>query len=153
MGHASGTDPDSALARAQTIQPNEKTLPVIWIAMMFAIVAYGVVAWAVAPRIAAPVDQTIENWILLFLSMTAGLHILVVFLLRQMIAALAKSSYVTFCVIRWALMESIGIYGLVLVFVGVDPWIAGAFLAVALMLLASAKPGEGDRAVFVRQYE
>lgn len=146
-------DPGSARARAQTVAPNEKSLPVIWIAMMVSIVVYAAVAWFFGPDLTLTLDKEAEGWLLTFLAMSAGLHVLVVFLLRQMIAAVSRSSYTTFCVIRWALMEGIGLYGLVLALFGVDVLIAMLFFAVALMLIASAKPGPTDRAVFVRQYE
>jgi len=153
MNGTRGVDPDDAHARAKVEQPNEKSLTAIWIAMMASIVVYGALVWFLAPRATLTVEQELEQWILVFLAMTAGLHVLVVFLLRQMIAALARSSYVTFCVIRWAFMEGIGVYGLVLALLGVDLTIALVFFAVALMLLASARPGPSDRVVFVRQYE
>ena len=104
------------------------------------------------PGRTATVDRELENWILVFLAMTAGLHVLVVFLLRQMIAAIARSSYVTYCILRWALMESVGIYGFVLAVIGVDLLVVSLFFAVSLMLLAASNPGANDRAVFVEQY-
>lgn len=152
MTDSSGVDPEGALARAQIVQPGEARLTAIWIAMTFSILVYAGLTWFVFPGRTVTIEQQIEQWILVFLAMSAGLHVLVVFLLRQMIAALARSSYVVYCVLRWALMEGVGVYGLVLALFGVDPLVASIFYAVAIMLMAAAKPGPSDRAVFVAQY-
>jgi len=143
---------DDAYERAQQVQPGESKLPWIWIAMMVSIVLYAVLTVTVVPSRTQVVDQELETWLLIFLAMGSGLHVLVVFLLRQMIAALSRASYVVYCVLRWALMEGIGVYGLLLSVLGVDLGITAIFYAVSLLLLASSGPGRSDRAVFVAQF-
>ena len=143
---------DDAHERAQRVQPGESKLPWIWVAMMLSIVLYAVLTATVVPSRTQVVDQELENWLLIFLAMGSGLHVLVVFLLRQMIAALSRASYVVYCVLRWALMEGIGVYGLLLSILGVDLGITAIFYAVSLLLLASSGPGRHDRAVFVAQF-
>ena len=120
--------------------------------MMVSIVLYAVLTATVVPSRTQAVDQELETWLLIFLAMGSGLHVLVVFLLRQMIAALSRASYVVYCVLRWALMEGIGVYGLLLSVLGVDLGITAIFYAVSLLLLASSGPGRSDRAVFVAQF-
>ena len=143
---------DDAHERAQRVQPGESKLPWIWAAMMLSIVLYAVLTATVVPSRTQIVDQELETWLLIFLAMGSGLHVLVVFLLRQMIAALSRASYVVYCVLRWALMEGIGVYGLLLSILGVDLGITAIFYAVSLLLLASSGPGRHDRAVFVAQF-
>ena len=152
MTDPSPVDPDGALARARREQPGESRLGVVWWAMTASILAYLGLTWFVFPGRTITIDRDAEGWLLVFLAMSAGLHVLVVFLLRQMIAAVARSSYVVYCVIRWSLVEGIGVYGLLVALFGVDPLVASIFYAVALMLMAATRSGAGDRAVFVAQY-
>ena len=143
---------DEGLERAQRVNPAESRLSWIWLAMIGAVLLYAALdAWVVR-QVTLVLERELENWILIFLAMMAGLHVLVVFLLRQMIAALSKFSYVNYCIIRWALMEAVAVYGLVLGFLGVDFGITSIFHAAAVLLLASARPGPHDRAVFVAQF-
>lgn len=89
----------------------------------------------------------------MFLSVAAGLHMLTALLLRQVLASFTGGRYLVFCILRWSLMEGIGIYGLVCAFLGVNAWIHVIFYVVALALLANARPGGLDREIFVRQFE
>ena len=152
MNEPPASSHDEAYERAQRVQPGESKLPWIWAAMMLSIVLYAVLTATVVPGRTHVVDQELETWLLIFLAMGSGLHVLVVFLLRQMIAAVAHGSYVMYCVLRWALMEGIGVYGLVLSVLGVDLGVTAIFYGVSLLLLASSGPGRSDRAVFVAQF-
>lgn len=139
-------------ARAQSLSAAEQKLGVIWAAMLGAVALYAVLALTVAPRVESSLEGELQGWILVFLAMTAGLHVLVSLLLRQLIAALSRGSYVTYCVIRWSLMEGIAIYGLILAFLGVGIGVTSIFFAVSLLLLGAARAGATDRSVFVSQF-
>ena len=143
---------DDTHARAQQVRPEESRLGIIWIAMMVAVLLYGGLAYVFGPKRALGLDRELETWITIFLAMGSGLHVLVVFLLRQMIAALSGARYLIYCVLRWALMETVAVYGLVLAFLGVGFGITSMFFALSLLLLGSARPGPADRAVFVAQF-
>lgn len=140
------------LQRAQTLSKSESKLDVIWVAMLLAVFVYAAIAFTLGGRYSVEIDREIQGWILVFLAMTAGLHVLVTLLLRQLIAALARGNYVAYCVVRWALMEGIAIYGLVLAFLGVDMGVWSIFFAVAVLLLGASRAGATDRAVFVSQF-
>ncbi len=138
--------------RAQSRATAEQKLGVIWAAMLGAVVLYAMLALTVAPRVGQSLEGELQGWILVFLAMTAGLHVLVSLLLRQLLAALSKGSYVAYCILRWALMESIAVYGLILAFLGVGIGITSIFFAVSLLLLGAARAGATDRSVFVSQF-
>lgn len=140
------------LQRAQTASKSEAKLGVIWAAMLLAVFVYAALAFTLGGQYAVTLDQELQGWILVFLAMTAGLHVLVTLLLRQILAALSRGNYVTYCILRWALMEGIAIYGLVLAFLGVDMGIWSIFFAVAVLLFGASRAGATDRAVFVAQF-
>lgn len=140
------------LETAQNVEAGEQKLGLIWAAMLLAPVVYAVLAMLVAPTAKVTIDRELRTWIMIFLSMTAGLHVLTTLLLRQALAALSKARYSTYCILRWALMEGIGIYGLVLALLGVGIGITAFFFAVSLLMLGAARPGPADRAVFVAQF-
>ena len=142
----------SELRRAETLAPAEHKLGVIWVAMLASVVVYLGLALTVAPAWSLSIDGELKGWILVFLAMTAGLHVLVTLLLRQLLAALTRGSYVAYCVLRWALMEAIAVYGLVLAFLGVGIGITSIFFAVSVLLLGASRAGATDRAVFVSQF-
>ena len=144
--------PTDELERAQTPSAREQQLGVIWAALLFSVALYALLAATVVDGFAATIDRELQGWILVFLAMTAGLHMLVTLLLRQLIAALSRGSYTTYCILRWALMEGIAVYGLVLALLGVDIGITSIFFAVALLLLGASRAGATDRAVFVTQF-
>lgn len=143
---------DAELERAQTARPEERHLDLIWAAMMGAVVVYAALAFTVVDSFVVTLDRELEGWILVFLAMTSGLHALVMLLLRQLVAALSRGNYLTYCVVRWALAEGIGVYGLVLALLGVGIGVTSIFFAVSLLLLAASKAGPTDRAVFVSQF-
>lgn len=138
--------------RAKTRLPAERRLGLVWGAMLGGVLVYAALAHFAVPSLALSLDGELQGWILVFLAMTAGLHVLVTLLLRQLIAALSRGNYVAYCLVRWALMEGIALYGLVLAFLGVGIGITSLFFAVALLLLGASRAGETDRSVFVSQF-
>lgn len=58
---------------------------------------------------------------------------------------LGKSSYLNYCVLRWALAEGVGIYGLVLVFLGAGQGFFLTFLGWSLVLILLCAPTEADQ--------
>lgn len=140
------------LEAAHEVKDNESSLIPIWGAMLVAVLLYAGLAYYDVGGDSVNLDQEVRNWVLIFLAMSAGLHVLTALLLRQMIASLSKGNYVTYCVIRWVLMEGIAIYGLVLSFLNVDFGIVSIFFAASILLIGASRPGASDRAVFVSQF-
>jgi hypothetical protein len=132
--------------------PEEKPLNIIWAAFFAATVIYAAVGWLLDQTPRDPINQEILNWVQIFLGMSSGLLILVAFLLRQAIAALSGHSYRNYCIIRWVLLETIGVFGLVQFMLGGYFEVLMLFIAVALLSLGAARPGLADRAAFVHQF-
>jgi len=71
-------------------------------------------------------------------------ELLFVFLAKGLLASLTGGNYQTFCIVRWALLESIAVFGLILHFVGASAMTGLVFLAVALatLVISGPKPDE-----------
>ena len=140
-------------AVAAQVQAEEDKLPLLWGAITVSVVVYAAVAFLIAPRYSIEfTDRELRGWLLMFLAMSAGLHILTALLLRQILASFTRGRYLVYCMLRWSLMDGIGVYGLICAFLGVDAWIHAIFYVISLALLLGARPGGDDRAIFVRQY-
>jgi hypothetical protein len=133
--------------------PEEKPLPIIWAAFLVATLVYGLVGWIVAGSGRKPLNLELLHWIQIFLGMTSGLLVLTTFLLRQAIAALSGRKYRNYCVVRWAMLETIGIFGLVQTILGGKFEVMLIFVAVSLLSLSAARPGPSDRAAFLAQFD
>lgn len=132
--------------------PEEKPLHIIWAAFFVASVFYAAVGWFLDQSERTPVNQEILNWVQIFLGMSSGLLILTVFLLRQLLAALSRGSYQTYCVIRWAMLETIAVFGLFQFILGGHFEVLLLFLAVSMLALGAARPGLSDRAAYLDQF-
>jgi len=140
-------------AAAAQVQSEEDKLPLLWGAFTVAVVVYAVLAFLLAPRYSIEfTDRELRGWLLMFLAVTGGLHMLTALLLRQILASFTGGRYLVYCMLRWSLMDGIGVYGLICAILGVDAWIHSIFYVVALALLLGARPGGDDRAIFVRQF-
>ena len=113
-------------------------LKVIWIVMLSAAIIYGGLAWILGP--VAAVDPELSRWLVIFGAVFAGIILLAVFLLKQLIAGLTGDNYVSYAVVRWSMVEMIAIFGLVLRIVGSDVLTALAFVALGLAMLATMPP-------------
>jgi hypothetical protein len=141
--------PDPRLAQPGV---DEKPLPVIWAAFLAATVVYGGLGWLLDESRGAPVNLEILHWVQIFLGMGSGLIILTTFLLRQALAGLSRGSYRIYCIVRWALLESIAVFGLVQFFLGGHVEVLLLFVAVSALGLGAARPGPSDRAAWLHQF-
>ncbi len=152
MNTDSGRTPDPADDPAGT-PAEEKPLHLIWAVFLMSNLFYAAIGWFVGRGERTVVNQEILNWMQIFLGMSSGLIILTVFLLRQLIAALSRRSYQTYCTIRWSLLELIAVSGLIQFFLGGHFEVLLLFLAVATLAIGAARPGPSDRAVYLHQFE
>lgn len=138
-------------SRAGKREPAEQKLRIIWAAFCIAVLSYGVVAWVVKP-VGNGIEPEILRWLSILLGMAAALQILVILLLKQLIANVSGGSYVSYCILRWALLEAIPVYGLVLRFLGASLLLFILFAVVAMVFLLVNPPNEEDRAQFSSQF-
>jgi len=127
------------------------TLRVIWLAIAGAVLVFGVVA-ALAGR-DRPDNPELVHWIGIFLAVSAGIQILTAVLLKQLIAGVSGGRYLVYCILRWALVEAVAIYGLVLKLLGASWLWAGAFLGLGLLLHLSMPPTVAEEAGFADDLE
>ena len=122
------------------------TLKIIWMSIASAVAAF--VALSVVLGKPAPDNPELVRWIGIFLAVAAGIQALTAMLLKQLIAGIANGRYVVYCVVRWSLVETIAVYGLILRLLGAS-WTWGAvFLGVGLGLLLSMPPTESEEKSF-----
>jgi len=113
-------------------------LRVIWSAFLIAPLMYGALIWLLKPG--SSVDPELERWIAVFLGVAAGIQLLVVFVLKQMIVGVTGDDYRKYCIVRWALVESIGVYGLVQHFLGADWLVPVAFVLLSFIMTITMAP-------------
>lgn len=142
-------DPQQRLAQPGI---DEKPLPVIWAAFLASALIYAGLGWLLKDTRGASVNQEILHWAQIFLGLGSGSIVLTTFLLRQALAALSGRSYRNYCIVRWALLESIAVFGLVQFFLGGQFEVLLLFVAVSALTLGAARPGAADRAAFVHQF-
>ncbi len=88
----------------------------------------------------------IVPWTAAFLCVLAGIQLLTVFLLKPMVAGMCGGKYQTYCVLRWAMLESISVYGLLLILMGMTWLVPGILMvaAVGAMFLVIPSAEEAD---------
>ena len=132
---------------------DEKPLSTIWAAFLMASLIYGAVGWFVGQGDRTPINLEILNWVQIFLGLAALPILLTVFLLRQLLAAVTRHSYRNYCIVRWALLELIAVFGLVQFLLGGHFEVLLIFIAVAVLSLGAARPGASDQAAWAAQFE
>lgn len=131
-------------------------LRLVWLAFLAAPLLYFVVAaWITTTGGAgAGVDPELRQWVAIFVGMFSALTVLFVMLFRQVLASFTGGIYSTWCLLRWAFLEAIAIYGLVQVIaLGLDLFVASAFFVLSLGTLAMIGPSEGDRQAYLELVE
>ena len=131
----------------------EKPLSLIWAAFLMATLMYAGIGWFLGQGERTPINLEILNWVQIFLGLAALPILLTVFLLRQLLAAVTRRSYRNYCIVRWALLELIGVFGLVQFILGGHFEVLLIFVAVAALAIGAARPGASDRAAWVGQFD
>ena len=134
------------------VRPEERSLSILWAAFLLTVVLYGVVGWILGQGDRTPINLEILNWVQIFLGLASLPILLTVFLLRQLMAAVTRGSYRNYCIVRWALLETIAVFGLVQFLLGGHFEVLMIFLAVAALSIGAARPGAADRAAWEAQF-
>ena len=128
-------------------EKSQKTLWLFWAVFTYSIFIYGLVGyWVRRSGGNAAFGGLLSMLIPTFLSL-ASLETGALFLFMPQFAG--KTTYFSYSIIRWALAESIGAYGLVLFMLGASRVIFGIFLGWALLLNLMMMPNKNDRNKFV----
>ncbi len=144
--------PTPELQRAQREKVDSPALRKIHVGFALAIAAEAGLGWAMGPRLGLDIDPELRTWIVVFLAMSAGLHLLCLTLLKQVIAHMSGARYLNYCIVRWALAEGVALYGLVLAGVGMSPrWTAG-FFVLAAWLWWDERPSKADHERFLNHF-
>jgi len=113
-------------------------LRVVWIVLISACIVYGALTWLLGPVYA--VDPELLRWLVIFGAVFAGILLLTVFLLKQLIAGVTGSNYSSYAIVRWSLMELIGVMGLILRVLGGELMTSGAFILLGVVMILTMPP-------------
>ena len=126
-------------------------LRIIWLAFLTAPLIYALVLVLVG-QVVTDIEPELLQWLTIFLGVFAFCEILVVFLVRQLIVGITRENYQSYCIVRWALLESIAIFGLILRFLGGSVAAAAAFVGLSLALIAITGPKEDEASELQKQW-
>jgi hypothetical protein len=119
-----------------------QTLWIIWIALFASVVMYVAIGLYVPLSTEALPDETVKllTQVLGFVSLA---NLGLVFGMKGVLAK--RMPYPAFCIVRWALCESVALFGLVLHFIGASLETMGAFALAAAFAMVIVRPSDGDR--------
>lgn len=130
-----------------------KPLQIMWAAFLVSTIIYAAIGWVLGRGgERTQLNREILGWVQVFFGMSAGLIVLTVFLLRQLLAAVTRHNYQTYCLVRWAMLEMIAMFGLVQFVLGGPFEVLLIFLALTLLSLGAARPGLSDHAGWQDQF-
>jgi tellurite resistance protein TehA-like permease len=131
-----------------TQEPSLAVARLVWLAFMAAILFYAVIAFVVfEPTRSANASLT---WILLIFALISAASLAGVFAFPRPLIRQAET-YFTACMIRWAMLEAIGVYGVLARILGAAPTHCAMFLGVSLVGLSLVGPSEDGRRQFQEQ--
>jgi hypothetical protein len=108
------------------------TLNVLWMSMLAAVPIYAAVTWF-AP---APAESALDPAALVVFPLIAVGETAFVVLAPRFL----EGDYMTTCIIRWALAESVALFGLVVHFLGGPAWLAYVLMGWSFLLIAALGP-------------
>ena len=117
----------------------------IWLSFVTALPMYGVVGFLVRNQTQGFSPGLLPMATPLFVILAVSVSLLLI-VLRFVLAG--RVNYSTYCILRWACSDSIGIYGFILFLFGASWQIFAGFLAWALLFLLSQMPTQADRQGF-----
>ncbi len=127
-------------------EKSPRTLWLMWGAFTYSVLIYGVVGYLVRRSSSLSLATEMLPILTPLFSVIGLAETSAVFYFVP--SYFKTKSYVSYCMIRWALAEAIGTQGLVLFLLGTSWMIFGTFLGWALLLNFMMMPNENDRSKF-----
>ena len=119
----------------------------LWIAISGSLLIYAVVGVIVRQNNSPDTDPGLFTVLIPALILVSATETMLVLTVWGRLFA-RKSSYLNYCVVRWALAESVGIFGLVLTILGASTIICASFFIWSALLFVLLAPTRGDRQRF-----
>ena len=116
-------------------QANMQTIWIIYGALCMSMIVYGVVGYVIVAPPEDPNSDLVMPLALAMISLTTGVG-------SFFVDKFVQGNYQTRSIIKWALTESIAIYGFVLYFLTANNVYLLAFIAFALALMAVHAPNQ-----------
>ncbi len=120
-----------------------QTLWVLWGAFVSSLAFYGGVAFLVSEQGWALGAPGLLSLLIPLFGAMAALEALFLILFFPRLAG--KMDYTAYCILRWAMADSIGIYGLILFLLGASWDVLGAFIGGALFLNVLFRPSSLEK--------
>lgn len=122
-----------------------QTLWIIWIALFSSVILYAAIGLYLPINGDAPANDVAKllTQVCGFVSLT---NLGVVFGLQRVLAA--RLPYVVYSIVRWALCESVAVFGLVLHFLGAQDAVLLAFVAASAFAMVLVRPSDGAKESF-----
>ena len=117
----------------------------LWIALFASVLIYAALG-VYGPLKREPGDPELLRTMTQVIGVIALANVGAVFGLRGVLAKTLP--YQAYCLVRWALCESVAVFGLVLFFMGATIEVLGAFCAVAMFAMVLARPSAGDKEAY-----
>lgn len=129
-------------------QPSLLVVRLVWAAFMTAVLVYAVVAFVV---LSPPSPSAEGKWILLAVAALSGAQLAAAFAFPALITRQAEN-YLQACIIRWAMLEAVGVYGILLRILGAAPATCGIFMIASLVGLSLLGPSEDGETRFQQEH-
>jgi hypothetical protein len=110
---------------------------IIWANLMLALAVYAAIGYFIAPGRAA--GERVLGTLVPALAVVAVFEVLAMFVIGPLLAKRAGGA--AFAIVRWAVAESVAIFGLVLRFLGASVSTMAIFIAAGALLLVWWRPG------------
>ena len=117
---------------------------ILWIALMIAIAIYAGIGSYAGQKMTLSQSEDILPMMTTIFLVFAGFETIFVLVFAGKVFA-KSTNYMTYCIFRWAIAESIGIFGLVLMFMGPTTSTGFIFIVWSLALLLVLMPNQGNR--------
>ncbi|MCB9479939.1 MAG: hypothetical protein H6684_13630 [Deltaproteobacteria bacterium] len=141
--------------------PANMTPWIMWYSLLMAVVIYAVVAFVVAPNNQNAGSETPQILTLVLGAVSVSIAAMALFVIPRLAPAMrenarksrgedgVKGAFLTYCILRWALVESIAIFGLVIAILSGEPINGMPFIAGSFVLMVLLMPSAGARDRFV----
>jgi hypothetical protein len=118
------------------------TLDLLWKLLVGSVCVYGALGYVFAEEGGqGTMNENISFLVTLFAGISAAMMV-AVFSRGSMLAQ--RFNYFTYCIVRWAMAEAIGVFGLVLAFLGATKLLVLSFCGWSLLSLFRLRPTTDD---------